>query len=191
MSCSSPNCSAVYSNTDTCSCLCPNDYIKSAKKVNSQFASNVYAHFLNRRYGVKTCKALKDFVSASIRKQMLNWQLMANPLCEVNVGFKDGTIIIPSSQVINIPVGGTNGFIQINMGGCEVKLKVSSSPDNYTHVQSVPATDWIVVHNLGYNPVVRTESSTGVDIEGVITHDDLNQLTITFSQPVTGTAYLS
>lgn len=191
MSCSSPTCPTVYSNTETCTCPTPNNYTKDAKKVNSQFASNVYAHFLNKRFGVKTCAPLKDFVSATIRKQMLDWQLIAGVPCDVNIGFADGSIVLPSSGVLEIPVEGTDGLIHVNMGGCEIKLKVTSRPDNYAHVQSIPSTNWVIKHNLGYNPVVRTENALGVDMEGVITHDTVNQLTITFSQPVTGTAYLS
>lgn len=109
----SSNCSTVYNNTATCECPTPNDYTKDAKKVNSQFASNVYAHFLNKRFGVKTCTSQKDFVSASIRKQMLDWQLIAGVPCDVNIGFADGSIVLPSSGILEIPVEGTNGLFML------------------------------------------------------------------------------
>lgn len=191
MSCQSPSSCSAAPSVETCNCIDPPNLVKDAKKVYSQYASNVYAEFLSRRYGVKSCAKQRDFISASIRKQMLDWQLVAGVKCDVNIGFADGSIVLPSSGILEIPVEGTDGLIHVNMGGCEIKLKVTSRPDNYAHVQSIPSTNWVIKHNLGYNPVVRTENAMGVDMEGVITHDTVNQLTITFSQPVTGTAYLS
>ena len=191
MSCQSPSSCSAAPSVETCNCIDPPNLVKDAKKVYSQYASNVYAEFLSRRYGVKSCAKQRDFISASIRKQMLDWQLVAGVKCDVNIGFADGSIVLPSSGILEIPVEGTDGLIHVNMGGCEIKLKVTSRPDNYAHVQSIPSTNWVIKHNLGYHPVVRTEDAMGVDMEGVITEDSVNQLTITFSQPVIGTAYLS
>lgn len=161
------------------------------EKINAQFADDIYSLFLQKRYGLKVCRPLKDPVIAGLRKEILDYQLVAGVKCDVNIGFADGSVVLPSSGIIEIPIESTDGLIHVNMGGCDIKLKVTQKSDNYAHVQSVAATAWVITHNLGYFPVVRTEDASGVDIEGVITQQTANQLTITFSQPVSGTAYLS
>lgn len=61
----------------------------------------------------------------------------------------------------------------------------------YTHPQPTPSTSWVINHNLGFRPNVHIEDATGGDVEGEITHTDLNNTTVTFIAAQTGTAYLS
>jgi hypothetical protein len=49
----------------------------------------------------------------------------------------------------------------------------------------------MVEHRMGFKPSVFTEDAAGVDIQGVVEYVDLNNLKITFNQPVAGKAYLS
>lgn len=67
---------------------------------------------------------------------------------------------------------------------------------SFIHVQEVASDQWIVEHNLGYHPSVNTtvilEDGTKQEINGVVTYAaDANQLTIDFSEPFAGIAYLS
>lgn len=60
----------------------------------------------------------------------------------------------------------------------------------YNHEQATPATVWVVQHNLGYEPLFTTVIVEGTDVtDGVdIFHIDANNMTIRFSQAVTGKA---
>lgn len=60
----------------------------------------------------------------------------------------------------------------------------------YVHTQSTAASVWSVNHALGYEPVFSTVIVGGTDVtDGVdIFHVDLNNLTISFNQPVSGKA---
>jgi hypothetical protein len=60
----------------------------------------------------------------------------------------------------------------------------------YTHVQSSPATTWIINHNLGYKPDVTLYSSGGVVMYAEIVHASNNQTQIIFTIPTTGVARL-
>ena len=62
---------------------------------------------------------------------------------------------------------------------------------SYTHNQSSPATQWTVVHNLGFKPNVTVFNSAGDIVEGDIVHNSSNQLTLQFSATMSGTAQLS
>lgn len=63
--------------------------------------------------------------------------------------------------------------------------------DGYTHVQSTPATVWVIAHNFGYAPNVDIYDQGGSSILGTIqTSSDGNTTTITFNAPTAGQARL-
>lgn len=62
---------------------------------------------------------------------------------------------------------------------------------SYTHTQGVSDDVWTIEHNLGFYPSVSVFMSSGDIVEGAIEHQDVNNLTITFSVAISGTAYLS
>lgn len=61
----------------------------------------------------------------------------------------------------------------------------------YVHDQQVPQSTWTVVHNLNGFPNVTVIDSASREVEGDVTYDSVNQLTLTFSAPFGGKAYLS
>lgn len=61
----------------------------------------------------------------------------------------------------------------------------------YEHNQSVLSAIWVIIHGLGFHPNVTVEDSGGNVVEGAITYDSVNQLTLDFLAPITGTAFLS
>ena len=62
---------------------------------------------------------------------------------------------------------------------------------SYHHDQTVAASVWTIDHNLGKRPNVTVLDSAGDSVEGLVAYPTLNQLTITFSAPFTGTADLN
>lgn len=62
---------------------------------------------------------------------------------------------------------------------------------SYTHYQGVAATEWVVLHNLGYHPSVQVVDSGGTVVEGDIIYDSVNQLRLRFAYAFSGTVYLS
>lgn len=62
---------------------------------------------------------------------------------------------------------------------------------SYTHVQGSDSSTWTVNHDLGFYPAVTVFLSSGDIVEGAVAHTDTNNLTITFSAAISGSAYLS
>jgi len=62
---------------------------------------------------------------------------------------------------------------------------------SYRHLQSTPATIWTVLHNLNFFPNVTVFDSGESQIEGTVTHINETQLTISFSEAISGKAHLS
>jgi hypothetical protein len=77
------------------------------------------------------------------------------------------------------------------IGQIEAAGGTAGSGGTYTHTQTVPDTTWTITHNLGYNPNVTIIDAALNNIEGDIQYNSINELTITFSVSVYGTAYLS
>lgn len=186
-------------------------------KHNKVFADAVYRQYKQMRYGIASCKST-DLDMATMRKYIVDWQENedAGALDETSIQYQTwlalnyddvvysqgGTgYIHTSAQAPTVGLNYVNGninenIIQINAGGCITRINLNPSifiaeNTSYVHTQSVAATEWNIVHNLNMIPNVRTEDLSGNDIEGVVTVVDNYQIKITFSQPVSGKAYLS
>ncbi len=62
---------------------------------------------------------------------------------------------------------------------------------HFTYVQGVPSTSWNIQHNLGKFPSITVIDSAGTVVNGEYTYIDINNVTLTFSAPFAGTAYLN
>lgn len=67
----------------------------------------------------------------------------------------------------------------------------SSGDKHYEHQQSVASNTWVIVHGLGKYPSVICFDSSHDEIEGGVTYQGLNQVTVAFSSPTGGYAYLN
>jgi len=67
-------------------------------------------------------------------------------------------------------------------------LPISGS---YAHTQSVSSATWTITHNLGYRPAVSVVDSGGNHVIGDVNYVSVNALTVSFSAPFGGSAYLS
>lgn len=61
---------------------------------------------------------------------------------------------------------------------------------SYTHYQTNASTSWVINHGLGYNPILRVFIGNQEVQPSSITHDSVNQVTITFSTAQVGYARL-
>ena len=91
---------------------------------------------------------------------------------------------------------GEQNILEINTAGCLTRINLNPAINYNTNmgfefVQSTPSTVWIITHNMGMNPNVRTEDLSGGDIVGIIDYIDNNRVKIYFSVAIAGKAYLS
>jgi hypothetical protein len=67
-----------------------------------------------------------------------------------------------------------------------------SASISYTHFQNVPASIWVIEHNLGFWPNVYVLDTNGDECEGdVQNHPSMNRTDIFFSAPFAGRARLT
>lgn len=62
---------------------------------------------------------------------------------------------------------------------------------NYVHTQAVASATWNVVHNLAKFPSVTIVDTAGDEVEGEVTHNTNNTLTIKFTAAFSGKAFIN
>ena len=94
----------------------------------------------------------------------------------------------------NIKLKGKGNFIDVSQTLTnQVDFEVVNIPTdaNFVFNQSVPSTTWNIPHNLDKFCSVEVVSDSNVIKYGNVTYINSNSLTITFSAPFSGKAYLN
>ncbi len=98
----------------------------------------------------------------------------------VNTGLYDLTLVYRS---------GNGSFVNDNF--YSILLYSGAQDKDFTFSQSSAATTWNVTHNLNKFPSVTVTLADGQQVIADVTHNNKNNLTITFSGDNSGTAYMN
>lgn len=91
-----------------------------------------------------------------------------------------------------VAAGGATGQILVKASSTDFATTWTDNQKiNYTHGQTATSDTWTIDHNLGFNPNVTVKDNYGNVVEGYITYNNSNTLTIEFSTALSGYAYLS
>lgn len=63
--------------------------------------------------------------------------------------------------------------------------------ERYVHTQGAPSTSWVITHPLGGRPSVTIVDSNRTYVIGDVEYDSDLQITVRFSAPFSGFAYLT
>jgi len=61
----------------------------------------------------------------------------------------------------------------------------------YVHNQGTPSATWVINHALNKYPSVTIVDSAKTHVEGDVTYDNVNQLTVTFVSAFSGQAFIN
>jgi hypothetical protein len=67
----------------------------------------------------------------------------------------------------------------------------SGNTRRFIHTQSVASAEWVVIHPLGGFPSVTIADSAGTAVFGEVQYDSTTQVTVSFTVPFSGFAYLT
>jgi hypothetical protein len=99
--------------------------------------------------------------------------------------------ITPGSALITKVLPGVGGVTLESSGIDEGTGDVTISISGYVHNQMSPSITWNIFHNLGKFPSVSVVDSAGTIVYGDITYIDINNISLSFSAPFAGKAYLN
>lgn len=67
----------------------------------------------------------------------------------------------------------------------------SGTAKRYTFTQQVAASTWVITHDLGGKPQVTITDSANTVVIGDVTYNSNTQITVSFTRPFSGFAYLT
>lgn len=114
----------------------------------------------------------------------------------VNVQVYDNTdkVVIPDEIAI---INNNRVDITLGVSASGRAIVVAGSQEgnprsnySYTHYQTSASATWVIIHGLGYNPIVRVFSGTNEIQPASVVHNSINQVTITFNSAIVGQARL-
>ena len=91
-----------------------------------------------------------------------------------------GTDYDNDNATANFPLNAIGEFVRTYLGGL-----------TYTFNQDTPSITWSINHALERHPSVTIVDSSGNHIMGETRYNDSNNITLTFSAPFAGVAYLN
>lgn len=129
----------------------------------------------------------------------VNYDLDEIETSSTGVGYlQSPTPVSPNNLSLNYNYanGQSQNIVDINAGGCMTRINLNPSiqithNSRFVFEQELPALVWTINHSMNMVPNVFIQDPEGRDIEGLVEPINNNALTITFSSPVAGTAYLS
>lgn len=103
---------------------------------------------------------------------------------------EENVIVSVTEQPVEVTIGfsGPQGPKGDKGDAGEVQIEDLS----YVHTQNAPSSSWSVTHGLGFIPNITVIDSARSVVEGSYTYsEDGNTVTLSFSSPFSGKAYLS
>jgi hypothetical protein len=91
-------------------------------------------------------------------------------------------------MAIRIPLVQINGRLRELPAEDKFPNEVIST---YEHVQDTPSNTWVIEHNMSKYPSVSVVLDDGTEVFGLKVYDSENQITLSFSRPITGKAFLN
>jgi hypothetical protein len=68
---------------------------------------------------------------------------------------------------------------------------IAGSTRRHVHTQGTASTDWVIIHALGGHPSVTIVDSASTYVFGDVKYDSTAQITVSFTVPFSGYAYLT
>lgn len=97
-------------------------------------------------------------------------------------------IVEDGNPVVQVVQEAGNPIVNIILSGGIV----SSGADlNYVHTQQVASTTWVVNHNLNKFASVMVVDTADTGVIGQVHYNSKNQITLTFSAPFSGKAFIN
>jgi hypothetical protein len=113
--------------------------------------------------------------------------------------------IVPNTQPITTYNYATTEYVDTHSGGLapfEPTDEISATTiqgaieevrakSKYVHTQASPSDSWVITHNLKFFPNVSIVDSANTHVIGEVVYSTQNSLTVGFTSPFSGKAYLS
>lgn len=105
----------------------------------------------------------------------------------VDVYLRRDTPLVTDSGIVG-PADFSGNTINLSLNYAYIK---EQTRDYYVHDQQAASSSWVVTHNLNKFASVNIVDTVGDEVIGDVTYNSTNQITINFSAPISGKAYIN
>lgn len=105
----------------------------------------------------------------------------------VDVYLRRDTPLVTDQGIVG-PADFSGNTINLSLNYAYIK---EQTRDYYVHDQQQSSSSWVVNHNLNKFASVNIVDTANSEVIGEVTYNNTNQLTITFSAPISGKAYIN
>ena len=111
---------------------------------------------------------------------------------QVNQGLEIIYVLKTTALDLGLGLLGNNDFTQseINIDLDFAYIK-QQTRDYYVHDQQVASATWVVTHNLNKFASINIVDTANEEVVGDVAYNSLNQITINFTAPISGKAYIN
>lgn len=151
------------------------NFVDKKNKYFIGYANAISGVFRKIRYGIASCCPKEDLDLITIRYELAEWQSSSDysTLSEIRRRYIKWAPFV---------VGDCNlQFININV--------VNGAAESFKFDPAIAT--WLIHYELPFTPNVTTTDLAGQEIHGIVEYLNASTLSITFSTPVSGWAYLS
>jgi hypothetical protein len=99
---------------------------------------------------------------------------------------------VPNNVIVN--EDSANQVIVNQDAPNQVVVRLATASGNsrrHVHTQGTVSSSWVITHSLGGKPSVTVVDSADTVVVGEVTYNSNSQVTVTFSAPFSGYAYLT
>lgn len=105
----------------------------------------------------------------------------------VDVYLRRDTPLVTDAGIVG-PADFSGNTINLSLNYAYIK---EQTRDYYVHDQQAASSSWVVTHNLNKFASVNIVDTVGDEVIGDVTYNSTNQITINFSAPISGKAYIN
>jgi len=157
-------------------------------KIEQNFSKQAYANFKSVKFGIASC-CYTDFATSIIEKQLCDWQNSASN--KVVVATEDKGLFVEPLAKVNLQASMSCPTTPSNVCTVLDLADILADEGTYTQCFENASATWTVTHNLGKFPSVSVVDTADQLMYGDTEYFNENSLTITFSAPFSGKAYLN
>ena len=157
-------------------------------RAEQNFAAQAYTNFKEFKFGIEPC-CYNDFENATLNKYLCDWQNSAS-----NKIIIDSTvtgIFIEPLMTINHSASMSCPDVPSNVCTIIDLEQLLCNNGTYIYTQEIPLAVWVINHNLGKFPSVTIVDTLNHVVVGDIVYNSSNTITLTFTTPFAGYAYLN
>jgi hypothetical protein len=152
-----------------------------------EYADEYYTGTVKLDQILERLSAMVNIYSYGVLTPIYSSAYLDTSVVVVDVYLRRDTPLVTDQGIVG-PADFSGNTINLSLNYAYIK---EQTRDYYVHDQQQSSSSWVVNHNLNKFASVNIVDTANSEVIGEVTYNSANQLTITFSAPISGKAYIN